>query len=254
MCVALNWYQACVLFGHPLEDTTATVKHELCAEAKSTGNMGDCNGASMMNVPEFISPYCTECNALECMLQSKVRTILTSNMGAGGFETAVLTEDFMCEMQGLPIDLSRAPIISLEQMLEFLRQLSSRHMADIDIARAELWVKAESRNTTSKIGTPDGMDEQFARWFVAAFQLRIIEAAMAIAQSEGDESRMILLAPLEIQAQVARTYRARLEYLGMFGLFLSFTGIGEAIAPEPAVDEELDSVNESEHPEPKKKV
>lgn len=241
MCYVIDNYAGCALFGHPLESTTSLLEHQLCDEARAAGRFGDCKGASMKSAADFKFPFCLECDKVDAQLHEKVKLTLASNMQAGACETLVLTEEFVKQLQSLPIDAARAPDVSYEEISGFLREYSVTKAMETDTVRAALWVRAESRRSSPRVGTMEGMAEQFARWFVAAYKLRNIESAMAIAEGEKDESRIQLLHFLENQAQVGLTYRARLEYLGVFGLFLSFSGIGDTIpnvlATEGVADE-----------------
>ncbi|KAM0807023.1 hypothetical protein AB5N19_07362 [Seiridium cardinale] len=170
MCLLVNTYQTCALFGHPTNDANATgFDAVLCDEAKSNGNtFGMCKGAVARNIPDFSSPYCTECDEVDADIHEKTKTIMEANEKSGSPETSIITEEFLTHLRGLPIDRDRAPDVSSNDMLEFLRIGVSRGVSEVDRVRAEVWAKVEKRKPDSKLENSGETREIFARWLISA--------------------------------------------------------------------------------------
>lgn len=271
MCLLVNTYQTCALFGHPIEAANATgFDMALCDEATASGAFGDCkNGARPRNIPDFACPFCVECNGLEVEAYAKIQAILKRNeqggeRGASESDnevgsssktptTSVMTEGFVEDLRGLPIDRARAPAIPCDLMIAALRAAARAPLSEVDRVRASAWAAAEKRrvrrppSSTASTGPTSSMGgnasdandddddeddavcgrrrELFARWLVHACRAAHVEAAVAIARREGDEARVRPLQLLAAQAAVASTYRARLECVGAFGRLLSRAGL-----------------------------
>ncbi|KAK6083108.1 hypothetical protein SCUP234_03936 [Seiridium cupressi] len=229
MCLLVNTYQTCALFGHPTNDANAAgFDAVLCDEAKANGNtFGMCKGAVARNIPDFSSPYCTECDEVDADMHEKTKTIMEANEKSGSTKASIITEEFMTHLRGLPIDRDRAPDVSSNDVLEFLRIGVSRCASEVDRVRAEVWAKVEKRKPDSKLENSGGTREIFARWLISACKIRHVAAAMSIARTEGDDNRLVLLQLLVSQARVASIYRARLDQLGVFQKYLFYMGINK---------------------------
>ncbi|KAK9780886.1 hypothetical protein SCAR479_02072 [Seiridium cardinale] len=248
MCLLVNTYQTCALFGHPTNDANATgFDAVLCDEAKSNGNtFGMCKGAVARNIPDFSSPYCTECDEVDADIHEKTKTIMEANEKSGSPETSIITEEFLTHLRGLPIDRDRAPDVSSNDILEFLRIGVSRGVSEVDRVRAEVWAKVEKRRPDSKLGNSGETREIFARWLVSACKIRHVAAAMSIARAEGDNNRLVLLQLLVSQARVASIYRARLDQLGVFQKYLFYAGINKPSLVQSHTPFGMDSMEISE--------
>ncbi|KAK9416872.1 hypothetical protein SUNI508_09344 [Seiridium unicorne] len=248
MCLLVNTYQTCALFGHPTNDANATgFDAVLCDEAKANGNtFGMCKGAVARNIPDFSSPYCTECDEVDAEMHEKTKQIMEANEKSGFPETSIITEEFMTHLRGLPIDRDRAPDVSSNDMLEFLRIGVSRGVSEVNRVRAKLWAQVETRKPDSKLENSGETREIFARWLILACQIRHVAAAMSIARAEGEDNRLVLLQLLVSQARVASIYRARLDQLGVFQKCLFYAGINKPSLPRSHTPSEMDSMEDRE--------
>ncbi|KAH6648320.1 hypothetical protein BKA67DRAFT_681326 [Truncatella angustata] len=247
MCILVNTYQTCALFGHPIQEANATgFKTVLCNEAKAKSDtFGMCQDASAQNIPDFAYPHCNECDEVDDECYKKVKEILEANESAGSPETKILTEDFVAHLRGLPIDRERAPVVSPQDILDFIRVGILNPVADIDRTRASAWIVIEKRKANSRINT-DGARDLFARWLIAACKLRHIAAAMAIAMNDGDSNRLRLLHLIANQVKVVSIWRARLDRMGMFSDYVFYAGISESPLFNTPILSDLDSLEGSE--------
>ncbi|KAI4593807.1 hypothetical protein KJ359_008848 [Pestalotiopsis sp. 9143b] len=239
MCLLVNTYNTCALFGHPIQEANATKGFDtlLCDQAKANRNtLGECEGVTARNVPDFAFPYCTECDEVDMEMRVQIEAALQANEAVGGPETEILTEEFVSHLRGLPIDRERAPAVPAAEMIDFLRGGAARPVAEVDQRRAEIWDDRRKRGLGLGLSTssdlPATTRRLFAHWLVVACKVRHMQAAKALAEQEGDESRYILLRSLAAQTSLAPIYRARLVHLGVFARYLYLAGVGEYCASE----------------------
>jgi hypothetical protein len=261
MCLLVNTYQTCALFGHPIQTgSAAACEYALCDEAKASGTFGMCQGgATTRNVPDFVSPFCIECNGLEARAQEKVKTMLQSSeaedaasrdekttattTSASWRKTThapILSDDFIRELGGRPVSPDRAPAVSRDEMLASMYALAVMPPSKVDRVRAEVWVAAERRrdkrrSPNSALASRDGLREMFARWLVHACRAVHVEAALAVALDEEDMARVSLLQLVAAQTTVTSTYQARLECVGVFEEFLSYAGLDGVVGSDSAL-------------------
>ncbi|ETS86406.1 hypothetical protein PFICI_00234 [Pestalotiopsis fici W106-1] len=246
MCLLVNTYKTCALFGHPIDDTNAHgFEMVLCDEAEANNDtFGECSSVETRNIADCSYPLCTECDAADKEMRRQVEAILELNEEAGAIETPVVTEDFVQRLRGIPIDRSRAPGVSVEDMLHFLRQGTIRDVPEVDQRRAEAWARCKRRELGSKGDLPTTTRQMFAHWLVMACKVRHIMAARRLARAEGDGHRDILLESLTTQTSLASVYRARLVNLGVFEKYLLLAGICEFPTRATWLSSELDAISE----------
>ncbi|KAI1846637.1 hypothetical protein JX265_009060 [Neoarthrinium moseri] len=226
MCLLVNTYPSCALFGHPTEAADAErFDQALCDEASVLGTFGTCQGISSRNVPDFASPYCTECNEVEADMHLKVAEVLEVNERPGASQIPLITESFLSHLRGLPIDRTRAPEIVAEEILRHLGEEGTRALSVLDKLRAYIWATVQSPDT----GPNNESRNYFASWVISVCRIAHIEAAEAIAKREEDDDRLQLLQLLAIHTQAASVYRARLESIGQFQSMMLLSGITKLV-------------------------
>lgn len=227
MCFMIKRYTACVVFGHCIKEHPP-YDRQTCEQAKAEGPFGFCKKVQTKFAPEFTCPSCPTCSSMEAWLFNRVKATVTANRDAGGFEKPLLTEALLEQFRGKIDAPDSAPVATIASLTRSLETLAIADTEKLQAGRAGSWVDQHVRLGSERVSM-DGMTEQFASWVAAVYRSRVVEDSMAIAKNEQDEQRMELLRMLGTEAEVLGCYKARLEYLGVWQLFLSFAGIGPNI-------------------------
>ncbi|KAK7932158.1 hypothetical protein PG985_002870 [Apiospora marii] len=224
MCFLIKRYAACVIFGHCIKENPPYGR-EPCEQARVEGPFEFCKDAQVKNAPEFTCPSCPTCTGMETWLFNRAKATVKANRDAGGFETPLLTEALLEQFRGKIDAPDSAPVTTLAALTGSLEALAVADTEKLQANRAESWVNQHVRQDSDRVSM-DGMTEQFASWVVAVYRSKIVQDALTIAKNEEDEHRVQLLRMLGTEAEALGYYKARLEYLGVWLLFLSLAGIG----------------------------
>ncbi|KAK8085560.1 hypothetical protein PG997_006831 [Apiospora hydei] len=223
MCFMIKRYAACVVFGHCIKEMPS-YDRDTCKQARAEGAFGFCKEVKAKFVPEFTCPFCPTCSSMEDWLFSRAKASVASNRAAGRFEKPIFTEALLVQFRGMIDAPDHAPVATVATLTS---RMETWAVASIEEQQAELagsWVDRQIRLASDRVSM-EGMTEQFASWVTAVYRLSLVEDAIFLAKCEQDEHRLQLLRMLAMDAEVLGCYKARLEYLGAWQLFLSFAGI-----------------------------
>lgn len=233
MCFLIKRYAACVVFGHCIKENPPYGR-ETCEQARAEGPFAFCEEAQVKYAPEFTCPSCPTCTSTETWVFNRAKATLKANRDAGGLKEPLFTEVLLEQFRGKIDAPDSAPAVTLAALASSLEALAVADTEKLQADRAESWVNQHVRQDSDRVSM-DGMTEQFATWVAAVYKSTVIEDALVIAQKDQDEHRAQLLRMVSTEAEALGCYKARLEYLGVWQLFLSLAGIG------PKMDEDNNS-------------
>ncbi|KAK8131220.1 hypothetical protein PG984_007658 [Apiospora sp. TS-2023a] len=228
MCFMTKRYVACAIFGHCIREYPS-YDRQACEQAKAKGPFELCQEVEVKYAPEFTSPSCPTCTGMETWLLNRAKATVKANRDAGKAVRPLLTEALLEQFRGKIDAPERAPVATLAAITSSLEAMAIADTEKIQEDRAGIWVDQHVRQDSDRVSM-DGMTEEFAKWVAAVYRSKVVEDAMAIAKNDQDEHRLQLLHMLGTEAEALGCYKARLEYLGVWQLFLSLAGIGEAEA------------------------
>ncbi|KAK8070082.1 hypothetical protein PG994_006698 [Apiospora phragmitis] len=225
MCFMIKRYVACVVFGHCIKEKPS-YDREPCEQASAQGVWELCKEVEVKYAPEFTFPSCPTCSSMETWIFNRVKASMAENREAGRCEKPTLTEALLEQFRGKIDAPDRALVVTLATLTSSIEALALADTEEGQEDHAGSWVDRHVGQTSDRVSM-DGMTEQFGSWVTAVYKLKIIEDAMVIAEAE---------------ALVC--YKARLEYLGVWQLFLSLAGIGPELDPEIQNDGTNDTAKE----------
>ncbi|KAK8044319.1 hypothetical protein PG993_004343 [Apiospora rasikravindrae] len=243
MCFMIKRYAACVVFGHCIKEMPS-YDRETCEQARAEGAFGFCKEVKAKFVPEFTCPFCPTCSSMENWFFNRAKASVAANRAAGSFEKPIFTESLLVQFRGMIDAPDHAPVATVATLTSSMetRAVTSTEEREAELAKS--WVNRHMRLASAQVSM-EGLTEQFASWVTAVYRLSLVEDAIFIAKCEQEEHRLQLLRMLAMEAEVLGCYKARLEYLGVWQLFLSFAGIITKPEIETQNDDDSSSIIEA---------
>ncbi|KAK6821909.1 hypothetical protein PG989_015237 [Apiospora arundinis] len=232
MCFMIKRYETCAVFGHCIKEYPA-YDRETCEKAKTAGDYGSCKEIQMKYAPEFVYPFCSTCSSMEAWLFNRAKASMVVNRAAGRCEKPIFTETFLDQLRGKIDAPGQAPLVDIGSLTSFMETVALAETEEMQAERAASCINRQV-GLASQTVSMEGLTEQFASWVAAVYRLRLVKEATELARREQDEHRTKLLEMLAVESEAVCCYKARLEYLGVWKLFLSLAGIG------PKLDEDSD--------------